>query len=290
MLTRLLARPAFISILLPLGIYSALECELYIAESTIPNAGIGLFSGSAKSELDTIGNGDKAIPLVDLYFHNNYFQDGLTDPTVDYVWSGAQMGMSLETFETDDISAFWPGVDAMVNCHSALNNVDKATPVYDEGGIHRSKHPGAGAVSPYDADESVVIRDIPIGGEIFKNYGDVWFLGRPSMGNIPLESNYYKVLDLLDNMAHTLEINDDVDILPSTIYDELIKEFKIIWDSRMLNAIHDFSWEDMLQAIDVDDVGCLLQTNAIRSIEWLNENGKCIEHIVHGRSTIDGAG
>lgn len=287
---RLLARPAFISILLPLGIYSTLECELYIAESTIPNAGIGLFSGSAKLELDAIGNGDKAIPLVDLYFHNNYFVDGFANPTVDYVWSGEQMGMVLETFESDDISAFWPGIDAMVNCHSGLNNVDKATPVYDEGGIHRSKHPGAGAVSPYNADESVVIRDIPIGGEIFKDYGAPWFLGRPSMGNIPLESNYYKVLDLLDDMAYILEKNDGIDVSPSTIYVELIREFKIMWDSRTLNAIHDFSWEDIQKAIDADDIGYLLQPNATRAIEWLNENGKCIDHVVHGRSTIDGAG
>jgi hypothetical protein len=63
-----------------------------------------------------------------------------------------------------------------------------------------------------------------------------------------------------------------------------------MWDSRTLNSINDFSWEDIQKAIDADDIGYLLQPNATRAIEWLNENGKCIDHVVHGRSTIDGAG
>jgi len=48
--------------------------------------------------------------------------------------------------------------------------------------------------------------------------------------------------------------------------------------------------EDIQRAIDVDDIGFLLQKNASRSIEWLNINGRCIDHIVGGLSTIEGAG
>jgi len=277
--------------LLPPKTYASLECELYIAESSIPGAGIGIFSGVTKSKDELIGNGDKAIPLVDTDWHNGGDLGGESfNPAQDYVWSGQCMGMVLETFDDREISAFWPGIDAMVNCHSGLLNVEKATPVYDEGGIHRSKHPGAGSVSPYNAAESTVTRDIPVGGELFKSYGEDWFIQRPWMGMIPVLSSYYEVLDLMSDMVDLLEENNDIDISPSTVYDELITEFKNIWDSRTLNAIYDFTWEDVRRAIVVDDFGSLLQPNATRSIDWLNENGKCIDHIVHGRSTIDGAG
>jgi len=282
-----------ITLLVTLRTYSALECELYIAESTIPNAGIGIFSGVAKSVNDVIGNGDKAIPLVEVSWHNGYFEndEDSFDPMEDYVWGGEMIGMGTEAFDANDVTGFWPGIDAMVNCHFGLLNVASATPIYDEGGIHRDTHPGAGSVSPYGAGESLVEYDVPVGGEIFKDYGDHWFLSRPSIGQIPIGSSYYDVLDIMIHLDMLLDEDDEMDILVPAIYEELIKEFKTIWDSRTLNAIHDFSWDDITRAIDADDMGLLLQSNATRSIDWLNENGRCIDHIVYGQnSTINGAG
>ena len=80
------------------------------------------------------------------------------------------MGMSTEV-DSDDVEAYWPGLDCMVNCNLALLNVAKAEPLYDEGGLHRSAHPGAGAISPYHNGTTWVKRSIPAGGELFKYYG-----------------------------------------------------------------------------------------------------------------------
>jgi hypothetical protein len=262
---------------------TALECELFIAASTIPNAGLGIFSGISKKKDDFIGNGDKAIPLIDVWWHNGHEED-FFDPMQDYTWDGSSMGMGLEVFRNNDLSAFWPGIDAMVNCNAALLNTEKATPRYDEGGLHRSKHPGAGGITPYNADQSIVTRDIPIGGELFKNYGEDWFLYRTNLGQIPVESHYGMVLDLMSDMIDKIKFDSSI------MYNELIKEFQNIWDSRMLNALYDFTWKDVLRAIDVDDIGILLQNNATRSVDWLKENGKCIDHIINKQSTIDGAG
>ncbi len=134
-------------------------------------------------------------------------------------------------------------------------------------------------------------RDIPIGGEIFKEYGDDWFTSRSSkLGNVPLFESYYEILDMLKVLSELVEKNDSIDLLPSTVYDEIIKEFKIIWDSRTLNAIYNFEWKEMQRAMDVYDMRTILQRDSTRSIEWLDVHGKCIDHIVHRRSTIDGAG
>lgn len=268
-----------------------LECELFLADSTIPGAGIGVFSGVAKSSGEFVGNGDKAIPLVDIHWHN--FQSGQNlffNPSADYVWDGTGMGMRLEVHDKNDISSFWPGIDAMVNCHSGLLNLDKTFPIYDEGGVHRSKHHGAGSSSPYEAPyygSSIVIRDIPAGTELFKSYGPHWFLAREWLGQIPLQENYQLALHLMSVLGEGSEL---LGIPPNVIYDDYVRPLKTIWDSRTLNALYDFSWDEIERALDESDIGVLLQPNATRSLDWLRENGKCLDHIVHERSTIDGAG
>jgi hypothetical protein len=276
-----------------------MDCELYIAESTIPNAGLGIFTGVAKAKGDTIGNGDKAIPLVDLNWHAGDYSDheGLENetvpffnPTQDYVWHGLGMGMDYETVQ-DDITAFWPGVDAMINCNLGLLNVIKSTPIYDEGGLHRNMHPGAGGITPYNGVPTHVIRDIPAGGEIFKHYGDEWFSSRSHFGGIPLSTDYEDIVDLLTRF------NDMIGRLPvpkhvsaSILYDELLVPTKNIWNSRTLNALFNYSWSDVEPAVRAKDFGVLLQPAATRSLDWLDKHGKCIDHIVQGPSTIEGAG
>lgn len=217
----------------------------------------------------------------------------------DYVWDGKDMGMQWESIH-DDVTTFWPGMDALVNCHSALPNVEKATPIYSEDGLHRSTHPGAGAVSPYHAGPSYVTRHIPAGGELFKYYGDSWFTTREHrFGRLPLAGDYENIIFYISSIQAIANViatrraaagKTDVLEMGSVIYNELIRPIKDMWDSRRLNALHDFTYEEMLKATVANDMGLLIQPNATRSVEWLNENGKCIDHIVQGPSTIDGAG
>ncbi|KAG7345061.1 SET methyltransferase domain containing protein [Nitzschia inconspicua] len=279
-----------------------IDCDLYIAESTIPNAGLGIYTAVAKSSGDNIGNGDKAIPLVDMLWHAGDYSDDETlvgeveyvhffNPTQDYVWHGIGMGMDFESELQDDITTFWPGVDAMINCNLGLLNVIKSTPKYDEAGLHRNLHPGAGGITPYDGVPTKVVRDIPAGGELFKHYGDEWFSGRPHFGNIPLSADYEAILELmtgLHKMIHSLGMPEHIS--SSMIYDDLVLPIKKIWNSRTLNALFDFDWSDVEAAVEARDFGILLQPNATRSLDWLDEHGKCIDHIVHGPSTIEGAG
>jgi hypothetical protein len=43
-------------------------CALYLAESTIPGAGMGIFTAEAKAKGDTISRGDLCIPFIDMYW------------------------------------------------------------------------------------------------------------------------------------------------------------------------------------------------------------------------------
>jgi len=78
--------------------------------------------------------------------------------------------MAPET-DSDDLEAYCPGLDCAVNCNPSLLNVEKVLPKYDEAGLHRSRHPGAGSRTPYHNGTTYVKRHIPAGGELFKDYG-----------------------------------------------------------------------------------------------------------------------
>jgi hypothetical protein len=74
-----------------------------MAESTIPNAGLGIFSAIELNPGDPVGEGDVCIPIFDLA---NHHPDPF-NPFGDYVWAGEVMGMKLEV-ESDDIEALCP--------------------------------------------------------------------------------------------------------------------------------------------------------------------------------------
>jgi hypothetical protein len=168
-----------------------IECDLYLAESTIPGAGLGMFSAVPFRKGQSWGHGDPIIPILEprrhcqnREGHPDYDEDTSFDVTYDYVWSGDSLGMKLEVAASSfssswesDVTAYWAGVGAAINFHTALNNIGSSKPTYDEVHLHRSTHPGVGAFTPYHLAIPRVIRDIPAGGEVFKDYGnDEWYV------------------------------------------------------------------------------------------------------------------
>ena len=297
-------------------------CEIYIAQSTIPNAGLGIFTAVEKQVGDTIGNGDVCFPLIEMDWHNDAYQIVDDDDSIegyymedfdivyqtpfdDFAWDGDSMGMGNEA--DGEISAIWPGLDCAINSLIPLENVKKSFPThlahddYDELQDYmpdRYSSPNAGSITPYRSSKipTVVSRKIPAGGELFKFYGDSWFQSRGFPG-LPLSGDFPAVQSLLQKHEILLlgirrgknDINNDQTVLP--IYD-LLLDIQSIWKetSRTLNALPKTKEEfDIAKANDMD-VSHMYQPNATRSIEWLQENGRCIDHIVHKKSTIDGAG
>jgi hypothetical protein len=83
------------------------------------------------------------------------------------------MGMGSEC--DSEVTALWPGLDCAVNCNIPLENVKRSFPLHpsheDEGLEyipHRSKDSGAGSMTTYRSSETMVVRDVPAGGELFK--------------------------------------------------------------------------------------------------------------------------
>lgn len=151
------------------------QCGLYLAPSTIPGSGLGMFTTRPKEIGDTIGDSEVVIPLIELRFYNGD-KDPLFNPFIHYYWRGREKGLHSLVPEqrSDEVQAIIPGLDAAINCNIALINVDTCDVVYNDSGLHRWKDAMAGAMTPYHSLPSKAVREIPAGSELFKFYGDRW--------------------------------------------------------------------------------------------------------------------
>jgi hypothetical protein len=140
-------------------------CQIFMAPSTIPGAGLGIFTAIDREVGESIGEGDVMVPITDLWYHYQSllrsdtpddeqpaiidpYHHPYLDPTNDYVWYGPELGMQHESAhpfaEKEYVLGYAPGIDAAINCHLALNNVDKTVPIYNVVDLHRSRDPGVG--------------------------------------------------------------------------------------------------------------------------------------------------
>ncbi|CAJ1933583.1 unnamed protein product [Cylindrotheca closterium] len=258
---------------------SAIQCNVFLAESTIPNAGLGIFSGVELNPGDPVGNGDVCIPIFNVEKHHEEPSDAIND----YVWAGEVMGMKLEA-APDLIEANCLGLDSALNCNLALINVARAKPKYDDAGLHRSHDPAAGSITPYHNGTTRATIKVPIGGELFKHYGDEWFKGRPDL--------FGESFPLTEDFASAEEIINDAfsfgEETARSILEEVIFPMQRIWGSRVMNAIP--KTIDEASIAFREGIEMVYQPNATRSINWLQEHGKCVDHIIPKQSTIEGAG
>jgi hypothetical protein len=253
------------------------ECELFMAESTITGAGLGIFTGKALEVDDLVGKGDVAIPLIELIMHHDLDTE-FHDPLASYTWDGKYMGVGALA-STEDISVFWPGLNAAVNCYPPLINIEQTKPDYDMVGLHRSKDPGTGAFSPYHNGRSRVTRSVVGGAELFKDYGDGWFLEREDFKDLPVVTDFSLAQLVLEQL-------EDFVFRSPEVYEIIIKVMSI-WKPRM-SLVFPSSYPDAL--IGAKDISILHTKDKGRSLEWLKTNGKCMDNIEPGASTLWNAG
>jgi hypothetical protein len=149
------------------------QCGVWLAPSTIPGAGLGVFAGKEYALGDAIGaSGDIVIPLVDLDIHQPGRKSGVwSNLWDDYVWRSEHLQMIEEGFlEVNSVS---PGISATINCFMDLSNVVDWQPSYTM--ILDGRHdPGAGAITTYDTRWTTALRNIQTGEEFFITYGNAW--------------------------------------------------------------------------------------------------------------------
>ena len=281
------------------------KCLLYLAESTIPNAGLGIFTGVPVEEGKILGRvGDAAFPTVDQDWHVSPETSMLSKHSGDYHWPLTNYDWNADVIGMDDVakdvSVTVSGFGAALNCHFALLNVDEHVPTYDAAGLDRYTSPGAGAITPWWNRTNTALRDIAAGSELYVDYDSSWFTfhSRAShFQSVPLASSYTKALAFMKKYGKMLVGTDSPEDLVKDkmmIGDEVQKD---LWDiikthpyvSRKRQALPE-THKDGIRAIKAGDIMTVEVENSIRSLEYLEEHGKCVDNIVPQQSTIPHAG
>ncbi len=276
-------------------IYSDPQCKIYVAESSIPNAGLGLFAGVDfvyDEFIDT--NPQIVIPLIDPSKYDYSYSRSLLH---NYPWSGWTQGAQ---FESESTSVLYPKIGMIANAHMGLINVEQSSDkiVSERGSFDRSIDYGTGARSLYNAFTFKVCRyeGIEQGSELFIDYGEAYFHDREEAFQMifPTSSNYEEADEIVREFAARMG-NEGV---KDEISDETRKAWKDIVRKIEDDGSHEqtrvaFALPEKLEDIKyVAEVGTARYSipESIRSIKWLEDHGLCLGNLYKGKSNIPYAG
>ena len=222
------------------------KCGFYIAPSSIPGAGLGLYSASAHPRGATIGFPDINIALV------NKRRSILEN----YEWDASSMA---STFEGREVSNIAPGFGMLANGHYELDNVALGLPKWDDAGLHRSASPSAGSFTLMHSMSAVATKDIPAGSELFLNYGRAYFQDRPEYRGKVFSAAEFAFADRLNNNLalfaekHSSEMSSKVEA----------KTMKLV--RSMLSAIPDLVESTKLVPNSLEEVKRVAQVGTARN-------------------------
>ena len=286
------------------------ECNLYIAPSTIPGAGIGLFAGSEgfdMGEYITEG-GDILIPVLDIDYH--WREDRIEQRSFlfdDYTWGQRMFPQPMEkeeylrTFQPEEYSesgVVSPGIGSVANYFVTLVNVepqDEHTTLVSSGGSINT--PAAGSFSPYHNRQWRANQDIEPAQEIFVSYGLNYFTAeerRRLYQQVPMPFDYLQADALLKAFPASLqqEQQSPHSLVNEEIY-QLVKSILYGWgEHRTISALPETApTKSAIDSIlDTGGTGQQFRNQTFRDLEWLQQYGQCADNIKSGSSLIPHAG
>mmetsp|Transcript_36498 Transcript_36498/g.53508 ORF Transcript_36498/g.53508 Transcript_36498/m.53508 type:complete len:653 (+) Transcript_36498:90-2048(+) len=275
------------------------KCRIYVAQSSMDPSKLGMYSGVDLPKDSPIGAADIGIPLIDIW---QTLDQDIAIPAFDSFWT---MDEILAQFEDSGSSAgVITGIGVAGSHHAGIVNVDwnrfnildryrteSNNEASNVGSLDRNKDAGAGAISEFFGVNARSSRPIAAGTEFFPDFGKDWAEAQEEdaeeTGAIT-RAQYEKADQILtDFKALTSRFSDFFD-------DETKQE---TWDILIQDVVSDRNIKELLprtfdEAERVADIGTGIEHNpeVIRSLEWLEENGQCMDNLVFGPSSIPAAG
>ncbi len=182
-------------------------CKYYLAPSSIPNAGFGVYTTQAiKANSPLTETADAPSIMVfdaDIHYGNKTRHWSMEN----YFWGGEGSG----EFECSSVEELVVTFGTSCNFHTYLKNVYPKEYQYDDTMTPRSSgSPGIGAYSYYGGALFHASRDIEVGEELFADYGEEWLDGRSYLAHIPREEDHTKGAQVLSKLLQGLE-EDEID-------------------------------------------------------------------------------
>ena len=184
-----------------LGSGEDVECDVFLAPSSIPNGGLGVYAAKSIEKGEKILSDDMAIHFIDRYQQDQLRlkhekQSGKAkNDTWALGWYALDSHWTMGSFEAKQVESLPYSLSMLANSHSVLHNVEMMPPSVDPAvnDIH------AGATSSYHGLYAQATRDIEAGEELFSSMDPKRVENDPSLQNYPLESDYEKALTILKN-------------------------------------------------------------------------------------------
>jgi hypothetical protein len=270
-------------------------CSVYLAPSSVPGGGLGMFTAKPVKKGDIILPADgPSIPIIDPddserskeawvdLFSGYWWESGTLDPTV---------------FEADKAVDFQITMGALPNSHPCLDNLGARNPEfvpYDDSLVDRDFDPGAGAFSYYMGRDSIAFkRDMHAGEEIFLQYPDQYMNYICDKYDIPKRTDYdeagLRLSEFLNLFDGETVASDGASGIPlkwsgSDKVRSLLPQSQSDLDRILLSSNGSYERDDLTLAIAREI------SVKKRSVEWLQENGMCLDNILPGKSSNPQAG
>jgi hypothetical protein len=186
------------------------SCYLYLAPSSIPGAGLGIYSTRPFRRGSTILSSDYGplIPIID----GNAVHDHWLGLFNNYIWGHFEMAPDQLWFEADGVTDYQPGLGIFPNYHPFLVNLgaklsERVTYHEEEEGKEGvGVGVGVGAFSDYVGRSFFAMTDIEAGEELFLDYGEQYLNDRsPSMDDIPRSFDY----EMAGEIVQQIVANDE---------------------------------------------------------------------------------
>jgi hypothetical protein len=261
------------------------ECTLFLAESSIPNAGWGMYTGKQLGRGDVIGPTDVVIQVADQEANMQLWKDtGHAELPLwkmhDYYWNS---DITYANNEGDDISSIVPGLGMAANSHTGLVNVENI------GAQRRQSEGNNGAFSHFTEQTFRTYEPLLAGHELFAEYGDNWFSERFG-DDFPLSRDYVLADNIVSSFFNKVagRVSEESSAL-AEIWNTVVESVPL-FSKRLASALPKTLGQVLDRRGRRRRSAYLSVPNVIRPLSWLREEGMCMDHIVTNTSNIKHAG
>mmetsp|Transcript_14974 Transcript_14974/g.31748 ORF Transcript_14974/g.31748 Transcript_14974/m.31748 type:complete len:735 (-) Transcript_14974:69-2273(-) len=280
------------------------KCTTYLAPSSIPNSGLGMYTTQPYRTGESFPFPEIGIVLSEKNRHysvsigsdvNKRDSEKLINQ---YPW--AAQSLTLGEYEVGFGEVVIPGLGMLANSHLGLVNIRHSdlwkiqswrdgTDSYVRSDSFTREDVGRGAQSWHGRTLFSANVNIGVGDELFVSYGDEWFLGRERLlGLVPLGDDFKEADRLLKEFSQNNDMNDESNYAQRNAnYEKMLTEAHNE-NPRLRKALPN-NMQDVPKAVQMGTAR-FSAPSSNRPVEWLEENGACIDNIISGVSTIPQAG
>ena len=247
-----------------------ITCGLYLAKSSIPGGGLGMYAGKSLGIGVKAGPSDVCHLLVSISQNSTIFQK--------YIWGGESLGLK-------QTQLLCPGLGALPNGHHSLYNMRQYLGTESDTHLHREEDHSAGSFTLVHDARAFVKESVVAGEELFLDYGQNYFKNRPEYKDVYHDPGEIMAADaFISSIASFAEKSQDAGISSRKSVERRVLGFL---KSMMTKPVAELLPDTFEEIRAIDSVGGVARNQlpkSIRSRDWLDEHGSCIDNLKPGLS------